>query len=1019
MPEIALKHAGRCRSCGVHLQIGTTAHWEPKAGVTCAPCRTAGPPLSPTAQRRSPYVQPSLIPPSPPARLNGPLSPWQQLIEVHLRAVVRESVPTPVPLANRGSWSLMETTAERLVTGEEDTIALDDGALALFTSRPPGENVYYGWPVVVVTDRRGARHAAPVVMTSVVRADESARCAFAQDDAPYLNPGLFTEDFFAPEDLLVLEPLLVEPLPFGDHLAVAARVRDLLGVVAITGAVDPSALSPRTPLEPGLNNVAMVFTGPSDLATKALVAELTELRERTDWTRTAAATLVTGFAATDTHDTTALTAGLPPLSVANLRLNGSQEQALANASSGAVTVVTGPPGTGKSQLVAGIVANQWLAGRSVLVASTNNTAVDVAAERAASIDAALLIRTGNSAYRTALIENLEHLEHRQPVAGMSPEIIRRGLEAAAAARRDVADRFVWRAQAESELAQALRDLHGLRTLLWGSAEHEVDPNVRLQIHALAAKRSRWSRRRRERRLLALAAPSASGVDVTDILRWASLDAHVTDLTESLTDLGPADPYADRSALAAADGAWGRAGDDALAATLNVAVAAARPYVLRLRQVRPQAGAGALRKAITSAAPYLKGWACTTLAAKGNFDLEPALFDLLVVDEASQCSIAHILPLAYRARRIVMVGDPNQLSPIISLDRSHVEQIAAACGTSEPALRQSHLSALADSAFSAYAARVPEVHLLDEHYRCHPQIAAFINDTFYGGALRVLTDITIDPRHPRGLSFVDVPGRTERPGGNGAQRSGAVNAAEVQAIVAWVLTHPLGDARLGIVTPFAAQVAALRHALTRALGEAAFAAADITIGTAHAFQGGECDVVLFSLVLAADAPPRTAAWVENQRNLINVAVSRAKRGLVVFGDANGLARLPVPTLHALVAAATAPDRGLRVPTQAEVAETSALHSDAERHLYRALCSAGHQVRLKPVVEGYELDFTVEAIGGVVNIEVDGEHHLDDRGRQRRQDLLRDAILTRLGIRVVRVPSWRCLADVDALVRELLP
>ena len=131
---------------------------------------------------------------------------------------------------------------------------------------------------------------------------------------------------------------------------------------------------------------------------------------------------------------------------------------------------------------------------------------------------------------------------------------------------------------------------------------------------------------------------------------------------------------------------------------------------------------------------------------------------------------------------------------------------------------------------------------------------------------------------------------------------------------------------------------MKSTLTAALRSSALIADTITIGTAHAFQGGECDVVLFSPVLATGAPLGTAMWVEKQRNLINVAVSRAKRAFIIFGDHAALAELPVPTLHALATAArtaeSAPTRA-PVPTDTDLAENADLHSDAERRLYAAL------------------------------------------------------------------------------------
>lgn len=54
---------------------------------------------------------------------------------------------------------------------------------------------------------------------------------------------------------------------------------------------------------------------------------------------------------------------------------------------------------------------------------------------------------------------------------------------------------------------------------------------------------------------------------------------------------------------------------------------------------------------------------------------------------------------------------------------------------------------------------------------------------------------------------------------------------------------------------------------------------------------------------------------------------------------------------------------------------------------------------------------------MDIEVDGSQHTDHRGRQRRQDLARDAVLQATGLRVIRVPAWSCLQDADTAAREI--
>ena len=70
-----------------------------------------------------------------------------------------------------------------------------------------------------------------------------------------------------------------------------------------------------------------------------------------------------------------------------------------------------------------------------------------------------------------------------------------------------------------------------------------------------------------------------------------------------------------------------------------------------------------------------------------------------------------------------------------------------------------------------------------------------------------------------------------------------------------------------------------------------------------------------------------------------------------------------------------------------------------------------------VEGYELDFALLEQGVKLNIEVDGDQHLDPRGRQRRQDLSRDRALSNLGWKVLRIPAWRCHDDIDAVIEDV--
>ena len=70
-----------------------------------------------------------------------------------------------------------------------------------------------------------------------------------------------------------------------------------------------------------------------------------------------------------------------------------------------------------------------------------------------------------------------------------------------------------------------------------------------------------------------------------------------------------------------------------------------------------------------------------------------------------------------------------------------------------------------------------------------------------------------------------------------------------------------------------------------------------------------------------------------------------------------------------------------------------------------------------VEGYELDFALMERRNRLDIEVDGDQHLDARGRRRRQDITRDRVLLNLGGTVLRIPAWRCYEEIDSVIDEI--
>ena len=753
-------------------------------------------------------------------------------------------------------------------------------------------------------------------------------------------------------------------------------------------------------------------------ASRFLLEELDKLASRSDWSNTAAALLVDGRLPTASGGRASLTTPL----AGPLLCNGSQESALDRIRHEPLTVVTGPPGTGKTQLVVNAVTNAWLNGETVLVASTNNGAVNVAVDRAnGDICPGTLLRTGNREAREALADRVAEAVAASVDHQVATEQ-RGNAQSTAAVRAELARQVSRRARLledleaapalNRKLAETVEDLRRLAQGLWKQdrAPDLAIPSRVVERRALRVRRAWFFRRTRTRRLLAAVRCEHADAALDDLAAWAGLDQSRTALMNELAMMEAriGDPA---TSLRSANSDWVAASMTAARHAIGTALRDGKQALTALTRVG--VGGNSLANSIRDCSRHARGWACTALSMKRSFRLDPGLFDLVIIDEASQCSLATALPLAYRAKRLAVIGDPNQLTPVITLSDALTRKIAASERFDDDDLARRGAHYKEGSAYLAFAhvlendAQPPIV--LNEHYRCHPHIARWFNREFYLGELTVLTDVARMPKDQRSIGWVDVPGKANR--GSAASWTNIAEAERaVQEITALLRA---GGRSVGVVTPFAAQAALIDRMarLDEHLGSERLAASDFGCGTAHRFQGGERDAIVVSAVLAPGIPRQTAAWVERERYLINVAVSRARQSLVVLGHPEiGAAGSPtMASLRTYLREVAIADGETR-----PAADKVRTDSRAEACLLEAMRNAGWQPGAKLYVEGYELDFALWEQDLKLNIEVDGDHHVDARGRLRRQDLARDRILMGIGWDVIRIPAWICTWDVDEAI-----
>ena len=698
-----------------------------------------------------------------------------------------------------------------------------------------------------------------------------------------------------------------------------------------------------------------------------------------------------------------------------------------------LTVITGPPGTGKSQAIAALMLSAAAAGRSVLLAARQHRAIDSVQERLEALteDRTLLVRANESegAGRFTFADALKALQ------------VRSGDENAVARLRRALARIV---AADSRRWEQLERWRELKRLGERQAAIQAELDSLEQDHPELSGSGLEPKAKSERsnlfaRLLSFMArllglPVFDGTVIGQAFRLQLLEEERAKLRESLEEV-EAHLCALKTKLE---------GNEETPITLGGKVEAWSAELVELLLDRLDAVAPEDRQCLATIAgdariigqgsvdaegcrlvlKHMPLWAVTTLAAGSRIPLEPGLFDYVVFDEASVTDIASALPLLFRAKAATIVGDPMQLGMISNLDPQAERSLLKRHGLLRPGIGrfsqgQTDLFQLAATAINGAP------FLLNEHYRCHPHIAAYFNEAFYGRRLTLLTDTSALhlPKGLRpGLHWTNVEGEVAT--GRAIGMSGSAwSAAEADAVVTHLEELLALDFRgtVGIVTFFAPQAKQINELAATRIGAKGLARLNVKVFTANRFQGDERDVILLSLCLAPNMPAGARSFLMRERHLLNVAVSRARAICHIVGDKAFAASSGIPHIETLVRrvnAATAPRAG---------GFDDRFDSPWEKHLYDELLKRGFDPIVQHPVAGRFLDLAIVDETRCpplrLDIEVDGVgFHTDDDGNRLATDLWRDHQLNALGWHVLRF--WvhelrdeleRCLDRIEHAIR----
>ncbi|MGO0257955.1 AAA domain-containing protein [Priestia aryabhattai] len=276
-------------------------------------------------------------------------------------------------------------------------------------------------------------------------------------------------------------------------------------------------------------------------------------------------------------------------------------------------------------------------------------------------------------------------------------------------------------------------------------------------------------------------------------------------------------------------------------------------------------------------------------------------DLLIVDEAGQVTPEIAACSFSLAKRAVVVGDVYQIEPVWNINKSLDISLALSANIipseeefeklSELGLNTSESSVMRVACKSSNYQKYEDRGLfLSEHRRCYDEIIDYCNQLVYRGNL--------EPKRGRGnddikspLTALSIPhlGYYQVDTYQSSKKAGSrFNDIEANAIASWIDANFELIKRayrgenpkelIGVITPFKMQVNKIKKALSPSIKNY------IHVGTVHAFQGGERRVIIMSTVYGENDG---CFFIDANKSLLNVAVSRAKDSFLVFGDINCL------------------------------------------------------------------------------------------------------------------------------------
>ena len=596
------------------------------------------------------------------------------------------------------NWTCIGSDMETVISQGASKLDLGPETDQLLARLDDDQTLEYGWPLVVVETNEGMS-VAPLLVVNISQPPYDDYSADVLSE-PVINPAVLRAIWSHSSDVNFLRSSFGDGVPHG-ALAISRYVQQICGTMGLqTFELDPLKLVRELPTDPGVYNMAVLMLTRSAAVAKRNSEELQEVAEREDWQSSSSSCLF-GVKLDDIE-------GHQTMPVMPWSAEPVFEDSLQLIRTKALTVFTMAQRDIIDQLIASACANAWIDNESILVLSDDDKRLDEVVNLAGDVHSALLVRTCVS--RDLAMNPKRKSTSLSDLAG----VLLNEVQAASSSIRQIIGRAykdlekVEEIRKEALKGASFRKTWSDKKIRWESKRLEI--SKRIWQHGLYPQGTDPKEIGIEAQDLAKAVVlkgmrisiflkkigAKSGASIEDVVEWANISLHIKNAEAEIAKVNDPDKYN----VGAANYRWAASCIGAVSARVSGALTGCANILERLAECTERDED--TKSIVTELVPHLKAWASNYYDANEFFELQPCMFDTVIFDNANQVNLAWALPWAYRAKRLVIIGNPNGIPPNVFVDGAQLNRTAVQFNFDRQDLVNRGLEYGATSVFNAFS-----------------------------------------------------------------------------------------------------------------------------------------------------------------------------------------------------------------------------------------------------------------------------------------------------------------------------